>query len=615
MVATRAEYRREYRALTRSLKRLRVLASTAELLRANDPIRFWADALARGVCLTHADRKSERFLAEPVTENLPIAPHAAQACAHRSDAQTVCLIGGNRTGKTQFLVISFGMVARGMHRYWQLKLPCRLAIVSPTEKQQIRVMRRKIQQWLGPGWRWDTTNHGYIYDQNGSQIILISSKQDPSSVAGDDLDAVGFDEPPDKLIHDECRARLLDRSGRRFFTMTPLETDYPLDWFRDEVFTPWESGQFDDGSKVLTSEIGRTYAQLRAAADDSGKSGGVDPLWIERELLKALARIESEPWTLRRGRFAHTPDIDIFFLDADDNPSQTAEQIDREYRNASEEIIKQRRLGRFVFSKGLAFKNLMQSVHGAPEGWLPPAVADPAAYRQHIDAVEDADGMVIKPASFRLKEDGWALYRTIDPGIRYPCAIQWWAVDRDGNCVMYREFYQEERTVKEIVEWIRQHQSADEEQRIIDTFIDPNARQRKQDGTRTTDLWEDEGIMVTPSINDREGGLILMHEAMHVRPDLPNLFNPDAPGGPRLYVSKSCTEWWRLVPQMRYESGGGTAREPKDATREVLHKFKDHHADATRYFLAKDPQYEAPRQPIEDDGDDELEVGNWDTGW
>tara|TARA_Y100000310_G_scaffold343585_1_gene451939 strand:- start:405 stop:1376 length:972 start_codon:yes stop_codon:yes gene_type:complete len=72
--------------------------------------------------------------------------------------------------------------------------------------------------------------------------------------------------------------------------------------------------------------------------------------------------------------------------------------------------------------------------------------------------------------------DNWALYRVIDHGIRHPMVCLWVAVNRAGDRHVYREYYSVGKTIEfNCMEVLRR--SPDDE-RIIDTLIDPAVRQR-----------------------------------------------------------------------------------------------------------------------------------------
>lgn len=68
--------------------------------------------------------------------------------------------------------------------------------------------------------------------KNGSKIWLASYAQDVKSQEGADWDWVHFDEPPPRAIWIAIRRGLLDRKGRAWFTMTPLNCA----WIHKELY-------------------------------------------------------------------------------------------------------------------------------------------------------------------------------------------------------------------------------------------------------------------------------------------------------------------------------------------------------------------------------------------
>lgn len=100
------------------------------------------------------------------------------------------------------------------------------------------VLWPKLLQWI-PEHEVQEYVKGYrglvigIRFKNGSYIDIMSYEVQPMKWESVDLDWVHFDEPPPYEIFKATRARLIDRDGRMWFTLTPLEEA----WILDEV---WE---------------------------------------------------------------------------------------------------------------------------------------------------------------------------------------------------------------------------------------------------------------------------------------------------------------------------------------------------------------------------------------
>lgn len=80
----------------------------------------------------------------------------------------------------------------------------------------------------GRGWNTNT-----IRLTNGSIIQLRSYEDRPDAHAGDSLDIVWLDEPPPRSIFTESQARVMDRDGEVWLTLTPVGR--PVAWLRDMI--------------------------------------------------------------------------------------------------------------------------------------------------------------------------------------------------------------------------------------------------------------------------------------------------------------------------------------------------------------------------------------------
>lgn len=93
----------------------------------------------------------------------------------------------------------------------------------------IRVQQRKIKEFLPQHEtmysKYDEVR-GFVHNQivlkNGAKIFFKTYDQDVDSYQGDDLDLIWWDEEPPYAHYTEGKIRLIDRGGRMFFTMTPV---------------------------------------------------------------------------------------------------------------------------------------------------------------------------------------------------------------------------------------------------------------------------------------------------------------------------------------------------------------------------------------------------------
>lgn len=171
-------------------------------------------------------------------------PHAKQEKFHQSEKKYRLYIGGNRSGKTVGGIMEDIWWATRKHPY--IRLPDR-----PIEGRIVcvdfgygisQIIIPKLKQWIPPselrGGTWSSAYDAglkVLNFENGSTIELMSYEQDVEKFAGVPRDFTHFDEEPPKPIWNECTARLIDRAGRAWVTMTPLEG---MTWVYDTLYEP-----------------------------------------------------------------------------------------------------------------------------------------------------------------------------------------------------------------------------------------------------------------------------------------------------------------------------------------------------------------------------------------
>lgn len=117
----------------------------------------------------------------------------------------------------------------------------RIWVAGQTYQDSVAIQQRKIWM-LAPKLRirygqyneiGGFVNRKLLFD-NKSLITFKSYDQDVQSFASDDIDFIWLDEEPPKAIYDECRMRLIDRSGEMLISMTSTQG---LTDLVDEIFT------------------------------------------------------------------------------------------------------------------------------------------------------------------------------------------------------------------------------------------------------------------------------------------------------------------------------------------------------------------------------------------
>ena len=176
--------------------------------------------------------------------------HKKQLLFHKSKAKNKWAFGGNRSGKSECGAVESVWLARGIHPYIENVIGGAQGwIVSLSSKVQREVAQAKILHYLDKSSIVDIImsqgskgNAKYgIIDKiiiknvygNISTLTFKSCEEGREMFQGASLDFVWFDEEPPKDIYDECKMRVMDRSGRIFGTMTPLKG---LTFIYDEIY-------------------------------------------------------------------------------------------------------------------------------------------------------------------------------------------------------------------------------------------------------------------------------------------------------------------------------------------------------------------------------------------
>ena len=157
----------------------------------------------------------------------------------------------------------------------------------------------------------------------------------------------------------------------------------------------------------------------------------------------------------------------------------------------------------------------------------------------------------------------WKVYRTMDYGL--DCfAMLWIACDDVGGVYVFREFAESDMTISAAAE--KANELTDEV--IYDTLAPPDLWNRSQEtGRSKAILFEEAGLKINKSNNDREAGWLAIRE----------LLKTDKNGFARLKIFRTCTRLINDLPQLQHDDKKPTdcAVEPHDIT---------HVPDALRYF-------------------------------
>ena len=220
--------------------------------------------------------------------------HKKQIEFHKSNKKNRWVFGGNRTGKTECGAIETIWLSLGIHPYKTNKESTECWIVSLSQRVQKEVAQAKILKYLPKnsikeivmtsGKKSDAENGVIeciiVFNSfgNTSKIWFKSCEEGREKFQGASLDFVWFDEEPPEDIYNECKMRVLDKSGEIFGTMTPLkgltfiynqiylnEINDPEVFF---LFMSWEDNPF-----LNKKEIDRLSATMSDDEIESRKYG------------------------------------------------------------------------------------------------------------------------------------------------------------------------------------------------------------------------------------------------------------------------------------------------------------------------------------------------------
>lgn len=170
-----------------------------------------------------------------------------------------------------------------------------------------------VDQLLGKSWKSAYERDlRVLHFANGSKFFFMTYEQEVRKMGGASIDRVHFDEEPPLAVFNECRLRVMARSGDLVFTMTPV---FGLTW---------------------------TF----------------DALWKNRgdQIAKDVFR----------GK-----DIEVVTVDMDDNPALSPKDIEIALQGMSEEERAARKEGRFVALHGLIYGDFKRETHVVPERPIP----------------------------------------------------------------------------------------------------------------------------------------------------------------------------------------------------------------------------------------------------
>lgn len=180
----------------------------------------------------------------------------------------------------------------------------------------------------------------------------------------------------------------------------------------------------------------------------------------------------------------------------------------------------------------------------------------------------------------------WTRFVGLDHGYRNPACAIWCAMDYDGNVYTYREFYQSEWTIREIVKGNEQIGPGlielSRNEKLEGIWVDPSTKaDRGKESDFTTYLeYLPKDLSLIPANNQVAPGIDRIKELLK---------DFDAKGNPRLQIFDTCTNLIEQLSSYKYEEltpGQEMAKNMKESPV----KKDDHAVDALRYAIMSRPE-------------------------
>ncbi len=180
-------------------------------------------------------------------------PHLdGQVQALSSDHRYRICTPGNGWGKTTLMAVDVDLLMQRNDPYKPHVMPRvingydrpTVAIWICQKYQQFEIMKPDLESLFTRGWKWNDQKHYWIWP-NGSRCFVVSSDSDWSAIQGVEIDAVYFDEHPDRKLWVEMQFRRRGKKKTRYMVAATMTLG--ITWFVKEIIQPVEAFYKSDG--------------------------------------------------------------------------------------------------------------------------------------------------------------------------------------------------------------------------------------------------------------------------------------------------------------------------------------------------------------------------------
>lgn len=182
----------------------------------------------------------------------------------------------------------------------------------------------------------------------------------------------------------------------------------------------------------------------------------------------------------------------------------------------------------------------------------------------------------------------WTRIIGIDHGYRNPTAWVWGAVDYDENIYIYREFYEREWLIEEIVTGNKKKNKPGvmqlmQKEQISQARMDPSTRAARGTGLSDWDTYMDylpKDFPLMTANNEKTAGIDRVKSYLKINPKT---------NKPRLFIFNSCTNLVDEMSKYRYKELTSSQQGKMNEKEEPV-KVDDHACDALRYLIMSRPE-------------------------
>jgi len=346
----------------------------------------------------------------------------------------------------------------------------------------------------------------------------------------------------------------------------------------------WEAS-YQKGDKTLTLENGSTL-EFMSYDQDVDKFAGTSRhfVWFDEEppediFNECLARLIDVSgdwwmtmtplidmsWTLDRiytpGITQSDPNIEVFEVSTSQNSYVNSAEIEILTSGMTDEQKEARLHGKYMTYTGTIYGSVL-------------------ADTTFVDPYVDSDRWPLL--------DGWGHFGMLDHGYRNPTAFLLGAFDTEGRIIIYDEYYETNRLVKEnaqaILSRIRELKIQDKLHYIV---ADPSIRNKDPIGGGSIyQEYGEHGLYMSLANNDVVAGINRVSSRLKNK---------------QLYIAKNCTNLRWEINRYRWDKYSTSKMTVKHSLKETPLKKDDHACDALRYGVVSRPQLP---------GEETLRVGN-----